>query len=84
MRNNIGSPPPKSSFEVLTNGVFDRVARELGRIGWCPPQLVLDCVMHRVKFDLDRLFERAWHAGYTEAENEFRREGEIVPAAITG
>jgi hypothetical protein len=76
MYSNISTQPGKSSFGQYTDTVFDRIARELARIGWCPPQLVLDCTMHRVKFDLDRLFERAWNAGYTEGEHQFRRDGE--------
>jgi hypothetical protein len=64
------------AFEHYTDAVFDRIARELGRIGYCPPQLVLDCVMHRIKFDLDRLFKRVYDTGVADAEYQFRRDGE--------
>jgi hypothetical protein len=71
---------PKSKPEYLTNAVFDRIARELGRIGWCPPQLVWDCTMHRVMFDLDRMFRRFgdchYNDGVADAEYQFRRNGE--------
>jgi hypothetical protein len=76
-------PPAKStstSSEHLTNALFDRIARDLGRIGYCPPQLVLDCVMHRLKFDLDRMFkrfgDRRYDAGFADAEQQFRHDGE--------
>jgi hypothetical protein len=69
-----------ASFEPLTNALFDRIGRELGRIGWCPPQLVLDCTMHRLKFDLDQMFKRfgdsRYDAGVADTEQRFRHHGE--------
>jgi hypothetical protein len=60
--------------------VFDRIARELGRIGRALPQLTWDCVMHQVMFDLDRMLtrfgNRRYDDGFADAEQQFRRNGE--------